>query len=74
MDRLPSDVTLIILRKLATQDPQSFLQAVSTCKRLRDAATEDPSVWRDAHVTSAPVRISLTGRGVCHAGLGIPGE
>lgn len=59
MDALPMDVVIIILRKLAEQDPLSLLQAKCACKTFLNSA---PGIhWRDAFLTSYPAGENVLG-------------
>lgn len=48
MDCLPSDVVLLILRKLAVQDPLSLLRATCALAPFHRGAAVDPEVWKRA--------------------------
>lgn len=48
MEGLPDDVILIILRKLALQDPSSLLQATKACKSFSQTAEENVGLWKEA--------------------------
>lgn len=44
----PSEILLIVLNKLALQDPLSFLDVIRTCKAFHIAAAHDLSLWKTA--------------------------
>lgn len=48
MEDLPPDVILIILHKVAAQDPPSFLRATFCSPFFHLAAVQDPNIWKDA--------------------------
>lgn len=48
MDDLPEDVLIGILRRLAVQDPLSFVGAVASCKAFEAAAERNPVLWKEA--------------------------
>ncbi|GAQ85612.1 hypothetical protein KFL_002450030 [Klebsormidium nitens] len=45
---LPEDVTLIILNKLACQDPVSLILVTLACKSINSTAERNPSLWERA--------------------------
>lgn len=56
MESLPSDVLLVILRKIAAQDPVSLLRATCTSKLLHRAIEDNPFIWKEAFLGSAPAQ------------------
>lgn len=55
MSALPEDVNLIILNKLAFQDPISFFLATLACKSFHRAVERDPSLWVRAFLGEAVI-------------------
>lgn len=55
MESLSSDLVLIILRKLALQDPSSHLQVTSACSYLNQTAEKNPDVWKEAFFGRADI-------------------
>ncbi|GAQ84614.1 hypothetical protein KFL_001970145 [Klebsormidium nitens] len=54
MENLPNDVLLIVVRKLAAQDPVSLLRATCSCKHLLRVTEGNRVVWKEAFLGSAP--------------------
>lgn len=48
MERLLSDLILVVLRKLAVLDALALLQSTCALAPLYRVAAENPSVWKDA--------------------------
>lgn len=48
MERIPGDVILMILRKLAVQDPLSLLKATCVCRLLYHQAEKNSYLWKEA--------------------------
>lgn len=48
MDRLPSDVILLIVHQLAVQDPLSLVRATCALALFYRTAAENPTIWREA--------------------------
>ncbi|GAQ84613.1 hypothetical protein KFL_001970140 [Klebsormidium nitens] len=61
MEDLPSDLLLIVLRKLAAQDPISLLRATCACKLILRVTEENPIVWKEAFLGSAPTEQNTGG-------------
>lgn len=61
MDVLPTDVTELILRKLAEQDPASLLRAKCACNLFLSVAPTIP--WRDYFLASYPAEENALGIG-----------
>lgn len=53
MDRLPSDVILLIVHRLAVQDPLSLVPATCALAPFHRVLEEIPSMWREAFYGSA---------------------
>lgn len=53
MERLPEDLLLRVLKKLAVQDLLSFLSAIGACKSFQRIVEDNPCIWREAFL--APV-------------------
>lgn len=47
MEALPRDLLLVIVGKLAAQDPHSLLRAVCACKALHRVAEDTATIWRE---------------------------
>lgn len=48
MESLPNDVVLVVLHKLAIQDPRSLLRATCACKMFHREAENNRVIWKDA--------------------------
>lgn len=53
MQDLPGDVLLVILHMLALQDPAALVAATCLCQSFRQAAAENPGVWKEAFYGAA---------------------
>lgn len=63
MDTLPSDVLLVIVHKLATQDPLALLTATCACKAFFCVIKDNPGVWKDLfHGSKVGQRTETNGR------------
>lgn len=56
MEDLPGDVLLVLLRKLAAQDPVSLLRATCASKLFHRATEENPVLWKEAFLGLAPAQ------------------
>lgn len=54
MEYLPTDVLLIILQKLAAQDPLSLLRTTCATARFYRVAGDNPGVWKEAFYGPIP--------------------
>ena len=71
MERLPRDVLLTIVYKLAAQDPLSLPRAAYSCKAVLRVTDENPDVWRAAFLADSFGKI---GKEVAEADVRLVGE
>lgn len=57
MERLPGDLLLVILRKLAALDPLSLFRSTCTFAPLHRAAGANPDVWKKAFFHNVPEKV-----------------